>query len=111
MNTKIGYMYRDASNYKEYGEIIVEGIILSEQIQPFLYEGEFFIPEQVGLIELQDRLRSFPSEDDHVWHSLELVEPTEEEADHEDSAEVLLEKFSKIGKWDIVGASKRLGII
>ena len=110
VNTRIGYRYRDASNYKAYDEIIVEGVVTLEQIQPFLNEGEFFIPEQVGLRELQEELTSFPSEDDHVWHELDLVEPTEEEANHEDSAEELLKKFANIKEWDITGACERLGI-
>lgn len=77
MNTKVSYMYRDASNYKEGHSEIFTGEITPEQeqlIRDNLYDGDGFIPQQVGLEALQIRMMSFPSEDDHCWH--ELVEFT-----------------------------------
>ena len=38
MNTKISYMYRDASNYKAHREIVVKGKLTLEQLQPCLYD-------------------------------------------------------------------------
>ena len=111
MNTRIGYRYRDASNYKAYDEIVVEGVVTREQLAPFLEDGDSFIPDQVNMRELQDELTSFPSEDDHVWHELDVVEPTDDEPNHEDSAEELLKRFSEVGEWDVAGASERLGIV
>jgi hypothetical protein len=111
MNTKISYMYRDASNYKAHREIVVKGKLTLEQLQPCLYEGEFFIPEKVGLEELQHELTSFPSEDDHVWHTICSVEPTTEEA-LDGVASTLRGRFlhaKKIG-WNVLKASERLGI-
>jgi len=54
LNTKIEYLYRDASNYKVYNECVVKGIVTAEQrkeIVDCLNEGEYFIPSQVGLPE------------------------------------------------------------
>lgn len=111
MNTRIGYRYRDASNYKAYNEVIVEGVVTLKQIQPFLHDGEFFIPDAVGLRELQSELTSFPSVDDHVWHEIDVIEATDEESNYIDSAEDLLKKFSDVGEWNVLEASRRLGII
>ena len=47
MNTHISYMYRDASNYKQYNEAIVEGeLSLEDQntILGCLDESEIFHP-------------------------------------------------------------------
>jgi len=110
MNTKIDYLYRDAANYKVLGSIIVEGKVTLWQLKPFLDENGAFIPDQVDMRELQDELTSFPSEDDHVWHELLDAKPTDDEPDHEDSAEELLRKFSEVKRWDEAEASRRLGI-
>lgn len=51
-NTLISYLYRDASNYKVHNEAVLEGEITEEQVQDILShtcDGEFFIPELVGL--------------------------------------------------------------
>lgn len=75
MNTKIEYLYRDASNWKQYDECIVSGSILLREIEPFLHCGQFFIPGELGLRNL------FPipfGNDDHVWHEICSVEPTKE---------------------------------
>ena len=54
MNTRINYMYRDASNYKVQNDVIVPGIVSDEQISEIiscLDSGEFFIPSKVGFTE------------------------------------------------------------
>ena len=51
MNTKIEYLYRDASNYKKTNQVIVSDTFdeaQKESIQDCLFEGEYFIPRQVG---------------------------------------------------------------
>lgn len=73
MNTHISYMYRDASNYKQYNEAIVEGeLSLEDQntILGCLDEGEYFIPGQVGLPE--KRFEKI-TEDDHCWFEMGSV--------------------------------------
>lgn len=61
MNTKIEYLYRDASNYKKINQVIVSGTFdeaQKESIQDCLSEGEYFIPRQVGFPEMRfDKLK------------------------------------------------------
>ena len=70
LNTKIEYLYRDASNYKVYNECVINGIVTAkqrEEIVDCLSEGEYFIPSQVGLSE--KRFDDW-TEDDHPWFEL-----------------------------------------
>lgn len=51
-NTIMHYMYRDGANFKKYSHVILNGAITDEQKQRILAaldDGEYFIPEQVGL--------------------------------------------------------------
>lgn len=69
------YFYRDASNYKSWGSLLLEGRATEsqlEQLRTQLNCGEFFIAEQVGIPSLYAELWQFsdgPTEDDHVWHT------------------------------------------
>ena len=66
MLTEISYMYRDASNYKFYGSLIVEGRIAAPDLEPYLFDAEFFVPHEVGL----DHLLDMPmNQDDHYLHT------------------------------------------
>lgn len=70
MNTRISYLYRDADNYKNMNEVVIPGSISDDQIKIILdclYDGEFFIPEQVGLPE--ERFGSW-TEADHCWFEM-----------------------------------------
>lgn len=113
-NTIIEYMYRDASNYKQYHSVVIEGELTWAEIEPYLDKGEYFIPGQVGLPELQWRFPSFPSEDDHVWHELheEGITFTDVQPVFRMSAHQLLENFKRAGQtgWLIKEAEERLGI-
>lgn len=71
MNTRISYLYRDASNYKVPNEVVVAGSITEHQIDIImgcLDGGEFFIPGQVGLPE--NRFDKW-TRDDHCWFELQ----------------------------------------
>lgn len=51
-NTRFLYLYRDADNYKQPNDCIIQGIPTPEQKQRILNSldmGEYFIPEEVGL--------------------------------------------------------------
>ena len=83
----IEYQYRDASNYKVYGEILIEGIFSESDkalVHSYMYDnGEYFIPEEVSIPPLQPKLWEEcdgPNEDDHEWHSIECIRY----AQHED---------------------------
>ena len=67
---KIEYLYRDGSNYKEYDTLLLAGEWKPEhtaRIEATYHEGEWFLPEQVGLNCL---VAAIPGsyEDDHPWH-------------------------------------------
>lgn len=102
-NTKISYLYRDASNYKQWNEVVVEGAITEEQIDSImgcLECGEYFIPKQVGLPET--RFGEVTS-DDHCWFELSRdgFVPTDAEVDAGMDVGELERKFLEAqGKWD-----------
>lgn len=103
MNTKISYLYRDASNYKIQNECIVRGLLTDAQIKAILdcCEAGDFIPSQVGLPER--RFSRFDPQEDHCWFELDGTgfEPTDAEADVDLSVEELVSNFlSKKGRWD-----------
>ena len=78
-NIRFGYLYRDASNYKQHGEVILSNETLlaieeiDQQIRSHLSDGSFFIARQV---QLEERFFTVVNEDDHPWHEFVQVEST-----------------------------------
>ncbi len=70
MSTQVDYMYRDASNYKQFGSFILDGRLDLRIVEPFMWDSEFFIPERVGVRSLVpvDKTR-----DDHYLHTIESI--------------------------------------
>jgi hypothetical protein len=89
MNTEINYLYRDASNYKFWGTFIVEGKIERSDLVPYLFDSEWFVPQQVGLEHLLNLPMNF---DDHLLHELHEFVPTTAQA-NAGSAKDLIAKF------------------
>jgi hypothetical protein len=116
--TKIPYFYRDASNYKASSEVIVSGVFTQEQkniIQGKLDSGEFFIPTDVRMRALQNELISFPSEDDHVYHTLdvdelEVLDAIPPGCTLHCSADEFTARFKAVKDWDVSAEVERLGI-
>ena len=81
-NIKLSYLYRDAGNYKQFGDIIFanpETLPLYEiekQIKEKLIDGEFFSAKEWNL----PTLYAYPKdrELDHTWHEFESVDYSEE---------------------------------
>lgn len=102
-NTRIYYLYRDASNYKQHNEVVVPGTFTPEQIEAIigcLDAGEYFIPVQVGLPE--ERFGNI-TEDDHCWFELSRdgFEETNAEANLDMTPdEVVAEFLEAKGNWD-----------
>ena len=100
-NTIINYMYRDADNYKVSEEAIVSGPLPAwafEKVKESLDDGQFFIPSQVGLRDLQGELQGWDSEDhdtDHCWHELCEIGHTDREPTAEMTAREFYEKMTK----------------
>lgn len=78
-NIRFVYMYRDASNYKQHGEVILPNETqrtveeVDAQIRSLLSDGLFFIAQQV---KIEERFFDVVSEDDHPWHEYVSVEAT-----------------------------------
>ncbi len=78
-NIRFAYLYRDASNYKQHGEVIFSNenqLVLDEvekQIRLFLSDGLFFIARQVHV---EERFFDVVSNDDHPWHEVVMLEAT-----------------------------------
>jgi len=81
------YLYRDASNFKVGGEVLLEGELGDADVallQSKFDSGEFFIAEQIGVPTLYETLwqecECEPSEElDHVWHEFGAVRSATEE--------------------------------
>lgn len=102
-NTRISYLYKDASNYKKHNEAVLPGTFTSERIEAIigcLDAGEYFVPVQVGLPE--ERFERI-TEDDHCW--FELIRNGFEETDAEANiymvpGEVVAKFLEAKGNWD-----------
>lgn len=72
--TVFEYLYRDAGNYKAWGQVLLTGHVSAEDERAFrscLESSEFFVAEDVGVPSLQRELWALsggPTEDDHGWH-------------------------------------------
>ena len=64
-NTIVNYMYRDAGNYKFYGNFCLSGLLSISEIEPYLINGEYFVPIEIALPSLvPEQMNS----DDHLLH-------------------------------------------
>ncbi|USN15889.1 hypothetical protein PAPPERLAPAPP_01470 [Brevundimonas phage vB_BpoS-Papperlapapp] len=86
-NTRLSYMYRDASNYKEHLEFILDGLMTMEQAVKVCSlltgDGDDFLPVLLGM-----ESASWSSDgggahyaDDHPWHELNSISPTRQDHD------------------------------
>lgn len=100
-NTRINYLYRDASNYRTCNSVILGGKIADEQFEEMKAccedTYEMFIPEQVGL----DLIRDWETtEDDHPYAELCDYEYTPYPPTTDMTIAELLEAFRKAkGNW------------
>lgn len=105
-HTLLRYLYRDASSYKAHGAVVLPGVATPEhdrRLRAGLIDGEYFIPEKVGLPSLRERLYEYasgsPTDDDHLLHEfVELRAATAEEVDAGSSAgqlDEVLERFER----------------
>ena len=74
-NTRLNYLYRDASNYKTGNSVVLKGEMTDdafEEMRKCCEDGhELFIPEQLGLDLIRDWI---VTEDDHPYAELEDYE-------------------------------------
>lgn len=108
MWTAFDYMYRDASNFKAFGVIALDGELDregQELIRGRLSGGEFFIAEQVGVPPLYRELYRWsggPTSDDHCWHELVGFRalPELEEGMQTVDAREFVSRFAAIEDWN-----------
>ena len=68
------YLYRDAGNWKVWGQLLLKGAASTTEIASLVERfesGEFFIAEQMGIPTLFHEFRTQfggPTPDDHPWH-------------------------------------------
>jgi hypothetical protein len=91
MKSLIKYMYRDASNFKQFGEFVIDGTIELSEIDQFFWESEFFIPERVGVKRLVSHKKTY---DDHCLHEIIALQG-DAEGEAIMSAAVLVDRFRK----------------
>ena len=104
------YLYRDASNYKVWGTLLLEGVanetdlqVLASKFEP----GGLFIAEQLGIPALYADLWGFsngPTEDDHVWHTfhaLRAVTPEDASAEVFGSVADLVARIKSVREWNV----------
>jgi hypothetical protein len=78
MNTRVEYLYRDGSNYKQWAAVVFRGecdASLVRRLFAALDREEFFIAHQVRLPELFFADRPLYA-DDHCWHEMGEVTAT-----------------------------------
>jgi hypothetical protein len=107
--TVFDYYYRDASNYKAWGSLLLEGSAVeadTKQVSAALNDYDFFIAEQLGIPPVYDELWAFsdgPTEDDHVWHTFDCFrEPREDEMSLPvwGTVSELVARFAAVKKWN-----------
>lgn len=107
-NTRILIGYRDASNYKAGRDVVLAGRLTPEQLAAMtasLQDGEFLIPSQVGLPDIQSDAGTSWSEDDHVFHTFEGIKFTGDEPTLGTTVADMVAAWPKgEGGWDVMKA-------
>ena len=111
-NTAFVYLYRDAENYKKWGEVVFAGPCLDEYEavnRDACHRREVFVAGQVRLpaVFLYDEARWEVTDADHGWHELWELRSTDEEADDAWGRRIdeFVEEFREIGndRWEVEG--------
>lgn len=95
-NIKFNYLYRDAGNYKQFGNIILSNPnnisidLVTDIVRKNLIDGEFFEAGKWGVPSLFFDIKN---EDDNKWHEFENVETTQEPPYSGSAIEDLLDKI------------------
>ncbi len=116
--TVFEYLYRDASNYRKNGAVLLDGIATAADvatIERVLDTDQAFVAEQVGLPSLRDMLAAEYgglNDDDHACHEFVALRPaTPEEKGRlksRGSLRALVKRFADVREWDLWLASDGL---
>lgn len=103
------YCYRDDSNYKSWGFLLLQGSASHtdiEDLKRHFESGDYFIAEQLGIPALYAELWAFsggPTMDDHVWHTFSALRPAVAEdmqAPVFDTVENFLQRVKAVQVWN-----------
>ena len=103
------YLYRDASNYKAWGTLLLQGACSNADVESLRKQfdsGEFFIAEQLGIPPLYAELwelSSGPTADDHIWHTFYALRPATPEETNVPvfcTVENLTTKIKSVEAWN-----------
>lgn len=109
--TVFEYVYRDAANFKAFGEVWLSGILTAAEKEKILYfcdSNEFFVATQIGVDDLLSKISTygeFLTTNDHGWHS--VIGFRTEDSLHDESiiwgtTECFLNKFAETyGIWKV----------
>ena len=73
------YLYRDANNFKAFGQLLLSGNISEEyitELESYLEYGEYFVAEQVNIPTLYSQLWKYsngPTLADHAFHEFSIL--------------------------------------
>lgn len=102
MNVKFSYLYRDAGNYKNFGEVVFsndKGLTIQE-IQAVIFacliEERWFVADRWSLPDLHFKEFDWDSELDHEWHEYEMLEETDQAATATEDISAFLLRVQKV---------------
>jgi hypothetical protein len=74
--TRVNYLYRDASNWKFRGSVMIDGVVTVDDVKPYLFDSDYFVPHEVAF----EHLLNLPmNQDDHYLHEFESFDLVEED--------------------------------
>ena len=79
------YLYRDANNFKAWGNVLLLGEMTSsyiDELRPLLDYGEYFVAEQVDIPVLYEQLWKYsngPTCTDHTFHEFFRIRPASDD--------------------------------
>ncbi|OFZ99485.1 MAG: hypothetical protein A2Z44_03315 [Betaproteobacteria bacterium RBG_19FT_COMBO_58_11] len=82
MNIRFEYLYRDAGNFKNWGEVVfsnprdVPADVAASMAENVLIDRTFFVASEAGVPDLH--FSEYNEELDHGWHEVHAFLPTDE---------------------------------
>lgn len=82
MNVRFEYLYRDAGNFKRWGEVVfsnpheVPADVVASMAEKVLIDHAFFVAAKAGVSDLH--FAEYNEELDHGWHEVHAFQPTDE---------------------------------
>jgi hypothetical protein len=82
MNIRFEYLYRDAGNFKNWGEIVfsnphnLNADFVSTMAEKILIDGAYFVASKAGVLDLH--VETYDEDLDHGWHEFYSFQSTDE---------------------------------